>query len=374
MELVAEKYKITEVGLIPSDWEVKPLGNISYSIASGKSSTNNFEGGNYPIYGSTGIIGYCNQSDYYGNKILVARVGANAGTVNGVNGEYCVSDNTLMVALKIESDFTFVQYYLKYSNLNKLIFGSGQPLITGSQLKQLQIPLPPTKAEQTSIATALSDADSYISSLEKLIVKKRLLKHGAMQQLLSPKEGDALSQSKGWVVKKVSDLCDVGRGRVISHREINASMHSSYPVYSSQTSNDGVMGFIDTYDFDGEYITWTTDGEKAGTVFYRNGKFNCTNVCGTLKLKKGNAKYFAIALNQIASKHVSRNLANPKLMNDVMKKVEVPMPSPEEQTRIATILSDMDTGIAALEKQLAKARSIKQGMMQQLLTGKIRLV
>src|SRR6266699_6847833 len=129
-----------------------------------------------------------------------------------------------------------------------------------------------------------------------------------------------------WGVKKIGEISEVGRGRVISHREISASLYSMYPVYSSQTFNNGIMGYIDAYDFEGEYVTWTTDGVNAGTVFYRNGKFNCTNVCGTIKLKKDNPKFVAMILNKITPKYVSRNLANPKLMNDSLKKIKIPLP------------------------------------------------
>jgi type I restriction enzyme, S subunit len=176
-----------------------------------------------------------------------------------------------------------------------------------------------------------------------------------------------------WEIKKIGEIAQVGRGRVISHREIASSLNPHYPVYSSQTSDEGVMGYIDTYDFDGEYITWTTDGVNAGTVFYRNGRFNCTNVCGTIKLNRHNARYVAEVLGTLAPKYVSRNLANPKLMNDVTKQIPVPLPPTiKEQLAIATALSDVDTLITALDRLIAKKRDIKQAAMQELLTGKRR--
>ncbi|BBO18768.1 restriction endonuclease subunit S [Candidatus Brocadia pituitae] len=179
-------YKQTEVGIIPSDWDVKKLGSISSLIASGKSDTKP-SNGIYPIYGSTGIIGLSNKYDYEGEKFLVARVGANAGTVNWVNGKYCVSDNTLMVQLKNDVCFLYAVFFLRLFNLNKLVFGSGQPLITGSQLKQLLIPIPSTKIEQTAIAQVLSDMDAEIEALEKKLVKYKMIKQGMMQELLTGK-------------------------------------------------------------------------------------------------------------------------------------------------------------------------------------------
>ena len=105
---IAAGYKQTEVGVIPEDWNVKKLDTYSISIASGKSNTTTCFGSEFPIYGSTGIIGYSLKSDYKGDKILVARVGANAGAVYCVDGEYCISDNTLMVQLKYEVNFSFI--------------------------------------------------------------------------------------------------------------------------------------------------------------------------------------------------------------------------------------------------------------------------
>lgn len=103
------------------EWEVKTLGDLAENISSGKSNTKS-NVGNYPIYGSTGIIGRSSSFDYRGFKILVARVGANAGTVNQVNGEYNVSDNTLMVNLKPTVNIDFVRYFLVEYDLGSLIF------------------------------------------------------------------------------------------------------------------------------------------------------------------------------------------------------------------------------------------------------------
>jgi type I restriction enzyme, S subunit len=177
-----------------------------------------------------------------------------------------------------------------------------------------------------------------------------------------------------WSVTKLEDIAILGRGRVISHREIDSSSNSLYPVYSSQTLNNGVMGYIDTYDFEGEYLTWTTDGVNAGAVFYRNGRFNCTNVCGTIKLKKHDARFVAYVLGTKTRKYVATNLANPKLMNNVTKMIPFPIPTNiDEQLAIATALNDVDDLITSLDKLIAKKRLIKQGVMQELLTGKTRL-
>jgi type I restriction enzyme S subunit len=286
----------------------------------------------------------------------------------------------------------FISYYLNSnpgrSRLNLIETGTTMKHINVGDMLQFVVPLPPTRIEQEAIARALSDADALIQSLEQLIAKKRQIKQGTMQELLTGKKRlPGFAKKFGykqtevgeipldWEVKTLEQISTVGRGRVISHVEIAKSFDPRYPVYSSQTSNNGVMGYLDTFEFEGEYITWTTDGANAGTVFYRNGRFNCTNVCGTIKLKSDNAEFVANVLGQFTSRHVSRHLGNPKLMNDVMKRIKIPLPPhTTEQTAIATILSDMDAEIAALEGKLAKARHIKHGMMQELLMGRIRLI
>jgi restriction endonuclease S subunit len=177
-----------------------------------------------------------------------------------------------------------------------------------------------------------------------------------------------------WRVVSVDEISVVGRGRVISHREISRSIEPRYPVYSSQTANDGVMGFLDSFDFSGEYITWTTDGANAGTVFYRNGSFNCTNVCGTIKLFADYAPFVAAVLGQYSKSHVTRHVGNPKLMNDVMKRIRIPLPpTRSEQETIAAALSEADAYVASLVQLLAKKRNIRRGTMQALMNGRHRL-
>ena len=159
-----------------------------------------------------------------------------------------------------------------------------------------------------------------------------------------------------WPTAKIWMLFRLGRGRVISNLEIQDNA-GEYPVYSSQTENNGVLGYIDSYEFDGDYLTWTTDGAKAGTVFCREGKFNCTNVCGTMLAKIPVVlKYYLHALN-IATEGYIRYDINPKLMNDVMARILVPIPPLEEQQAIADYLDRKTAQIDAVVRE--KARQIE---------------
>ncbi len=120
----------------------------------------------------------------------------------------------------------------------------------------------------------------------------------------------------------------------------------TYPVYSSQTENNGELGKIDSYMFDGEYVTWTTDGANAGTVFYRYGKFNITNVCGLLSVMDSSVlleKYLFYFLQKNAGKYVNAGMGNPKLMSNVMASIKIDIPSLSEQKRIIAILDHFST-------------------------------
>jgi type I restriction enzyme S subunit len=187
--------------------------------------------------------------------------------------------------------------------------------------------------------------------------------------LIMNNEKDFKDLPEGWKFSKVKDLFIDGRGRIISEEEIK-SKEGIYPVYSSQTHNNGELGKINTYDFEGEFITWTTDGANAGTVFYRSGKFNCTNVCGILKPrnKNINVKFFSCLLSTIAKKYVSY-IGNPKLMNSTFRDIKIIHPdSYYEQRKIAEILETIDNAIEKTDKIIEKYKRIKQGLMQDLLT------
>lgn len=156
--------------------------------------------------------------------------------------------------------------------------------------------------------------------------------------------------------KNIQELCKISRGKVMSKDFIKANA-GEYPVYSSQTENNGELGKISTYDFDGEYLTWTTDGANAGSVFYRKGKFSVTNVCGLLEIKSKVMipKFLYYVLSIEAPKYVNAGMGNPKLMSNVMAKIRVAVPPLEVQCEIVHILDDFTLLSAELSAEL-KAR------------------
>lgn len=136
-------------------------------------------------------------------------------------------------------------------------------------------------------------------------------------------------------------------------------------MYSSQTKNDGLMGYYSDYLFD-TAITWTTDGANAGTVNYRNGKFYSTNVNGVLLSDKGYAnKAVAEIINRIAWKHVSK-VGNPKLMNNVMSEITITIPSVEEQETISRFFTQLDSTITLHERELDLLKETKKGFLQKM--------
>lgn len=179
--------------------------------------------------------------------------------------------------------------------------------------------------------------------------------------------------------KRIDELCIITRGRVMSKDYIRNNV-GQYPVYSSQTENNGELGKISTYDFEGEYLTWTTDGANAGSVFYRNGKFSVTNVCGLLKVKVDEitTKYLYHILSITAPKYVNKGMGNPKLMSNVMARIKVPLPPLSIQSEIVHILdsftlltAELTAELTARQKQYAFYRDYLLDFSDEDVTKKI---
>jgi len=168
--------------------------------------------------------------------------------------------------------------------------------------------------------------------------------------------------------RTVNDVCKVSRGRVISKDFIRIN-HGNYPVYSSQTANDGILGTINSFDFDGEFLTWTTDGAYAGSVFYRNGKFSITNVCGLLEVKENalHPRFLLYYLNIVAKKYVSEGMGNPKLMSNAMAKIPIPIPPLPIQQEIVRILDTFTDLDAELQAELEARKKQYEHYRNQLL-------
>ena len=234
-------------------------------------------------------------------------------------------------------------------------------------LIKIKVPVP-TKAEQTAIATALNDADVLITQLEKLIAKKRAIKQGAMQELLKPKEG--------WEEKKLGDVFEITAGGDYK-KEFSSNAKDDYhiyPIYSNSLSNKGLYGYCTYFSNEPNCITVTARG-TIGYSCHRDHNFAAIGRLLILKPKKPvDCFYFTEYINN-KIEFVLEVTGVPQLTVPKISQYKVSFPKAKaEQSRIAQILSDMDAEIEALEKKLNKYKMIKQGMMQNLLTGRIRLV
>jgi len=333
-------------------WKKCTLGDITINF-----NLRNKEKIELPMYSVTNNRGFIPQSEQFEDRDMVgedikaykiihnkdfaynpARI--NVGSIAKYNGSKPCMISSLYVCFKaangIDEDWLMhllrspkIQYYY---NINGE--GGVRIYLFYPNFARIRTSFP-TIAEQRKIANLLSLLDARITTQNKIIEDLKKLKSAISKKLLC---------NDKWTTYKIQDIAEIGRGRVISSVEIEKQRHPLYPVYSSQTSNDGIMGYLDNYMFDGEYITWTTDGANAGTVFYRNGKFNCTNVCGTLKIHlQFDCHFVSLVLQQATQKYVSSNLANPKLMNNTMASIKIRMPDMETQKRLSKVFQTLDS-------------------------------
>ena len=244
--------------------------------------------------------------------------------------------------------------------------------IQAKQLANIRVKYPLSKVEQQKIAEFLSTIDTVIKKKRETVSAWEERKKGVMQKLFSQEvrfKADDGSDFPDWEKKKIGDVFDVTRGYVLpvkKTREVSDNEYK-YPVYSSQTKNNGLMGFYNQKLYENA-ITWTTDGANAGKTVYRNEEFYCTNVCGVLLDKKGNHNAndcIANMIDTISKKYVSY-VGNPKLMNNVMSEIEIDFPCPEEQQKIADCLSSLDEVIEKQKAILAVWEELKKGLLQQM--------
>ena len=272
-----------------------------------------------------------------------------------VNQHVCIIRANKKLIPSFLCNFLLSQYGQK--QIESFQAGGNRQGLNFEQIKSIKIGLPSVE-EQKKIADLLLLIEQRITTQNKIIEDLKKLKSAISLKML---------HSDSWEQFRIKDIAIIGRGRVISSVEISQQKNPTYPVYSSQTSNEGIMGYLDDYMFEGEYISWTTDGANAGTVFYRNGKFNCTNVCGLLKLKKGFDTHFvSLVLAEATKKYVSVNLANPKLMNNTMGNIQIRLPKLEEQKRISIVFRRLHELLAIHNNLLTEYSKQKQYLLSQM--------
>ena len=243
----------------------------------------------------------------------------------------------------------------------------------------------PSIAEQQKIADCLSSLDELIEARKEKIASLKAYKKGLLEQLFPDKVSKStpppplifnklpklrFTGFEGeWEEVTIESIFKITRGNVLPMTLLKQeySEEYPYPVYSSQTKNNGLAGYYNEFLYENA-ITWTTDGANAGEVNYRKEKFYCTNVCGVLISEKGYAnKCIAELINSVSKSYVSY-VGNPKLMNGVMGSIKIQIPTEQkEQQKIANCLLSLDEKITAETEQVAQLQQHKKGLLQQLL-------
>jgi len=365
VESIPAGYKQTEVGVIPEDWKVKSIAEIAPLQRGFDLPTSQLKDGPYPVVYSNGVMNYHESAMVRGPGVTTGRSGT-LGKVHYIETDYWPHNTSLWVTRFNGNNPLFIFYLYTSIGFERFSSGSGVPTLNRNDAHSFHTAIPSSVNEQEAIATALSDTDALIESLEQLIAKKRQIKRGAMQELLTGKRR-LPGFSGGWEVKCVGDVLKIAHGR--SQHAVE-DQNGIYPILATGgqivTSNQflydkpsvliGRKGTIDKPQFM-DTPFWTVD-----TLFY------------SIIFEPNNAKFLYYRFCLIDWKQYNEASGVPSLNARTIERIELKIPSSEEQTAIATILSDMDSEITLLEEKLGKTRQIKQGMMQELLTGRIRLV
>ena len=395
---IPQGYKQTELGIIPKDWQLQSVGKhctVKARIGwQGLRSDEYLESGEYGLITSTDIVDgainwdtcyFVDKSRYIQDPniiiqeddTLISKDGTigKVGIVQNIPFPSTLNSGVFVVRPKLDNvykkylAFAFKSVYFQ-NFINRLTAGSTIVHLYQKDIVKFVFPVPPL-AEQRAIAEALSDVDGLIAALDKKIAKKRLLKQGAMQQLLTGKKCLLVFTDK-WVEKKLGKISHIKTG---GRNGDQAVENGKYPFFVRSQK----VYAIDTYSFDGEAILVPGEGGIGNIFHYINGKFDfhqrvykisdfADEACGKF-IYFYMSRYFGEYALSLTVKATVDSLRLPTFEEFVIY-----MPSDiKEQQAIATILSDMDKEITDLEAQRDKYRLLKSGMMQKLLTGQIRL-
>ncbi|RVY84284.1 restriction endonuclease subunit S [Helicobacter pylori] len=345
--------------LAPKGVEFRKLGEVC-DFQKGKSITKKavtfgkvpvISGGRQPAY-------YHNEANRSGETIAISSSGVYAGYVSYWDIPVFLADSFSVSPKQKTLMPKYLFHYLttQQDAIHATKSAGGIPHVYSKDLQNFLIPIPPLEIQQeiVKILDAFTELNTELKARKKQYeyYQNMLLdfndinsNHKDAKEKLAqktyPKRLKTLLQTlapKGVEFRKIGEICLIKRGRVIAKKILQEN--GKYPVYSSQTLNNGILGFIDTYDFDGEFLTWTTDGAYAGSVFYRNGRFSITNVCGLLQVIQDNIlhKYLYYILQITAPLYVSSGMGNPKLMSVAMQQITIPIPPLEIQQEIVKIL------------------------------------
>ena len=397
-------YKQTEVGVIPEAWGVTEVKDVTRSHKQGFYTKDSYVSNGVRLvritdlmnprvdYGAMPMLRIsCGDLDLYKIKrgdFLFARSGAIGRygivceDVEAVFGSYIIRFAFDSTQLNTEYFGFLYETEVVWRQLSSITQGSSNININASNIKSIQIPLPPLH-EQRAIAGALGEVDALIGALDQLFTKNRDLKQGALQQLLTgktrlpgfeTKRGYKQTEVGGipgnWETATLSALSSMKSGEGIT--STNIDQFSKYPCYGG----NGLRGFTTRFTHDGRYALVGRQGALCGNVLGVEGKFFASEHAIVVTASpRTDIRWLTFVLGEMHLNQYSESSAQPGLSVSKILSLNIACPpSKAEQTAIAKVLSDMDAELAALEQRRDKTRSLKQGMMQELLTGRTRLV
>ncbi len=369
---VKSGYKQTEVGLIPEDWFVTSLGKSFGKITTGKLDANAMSAnGEYPFFTCAKDVYRINDYAFDCDALLISGNGANVGYIHHYNGKFNAYQRTYVLT-DAKHDIHYLKIYTGVNLQERLrveVNAGNTPYIVKSTLSDMLIGLPNSSAEQQKIAFTLEDIDALISSLDQLIAKKRDIQQATMQQLLTGQRR-LPGFSSEWEVRPFNSIFQ--RINVKGH-QIQASDYQStgkYPVVDQ--GKDLIVGFSDNEEkrFINTPKGVIVFGDHTCIVKFVDFDFlvgaDGTQVLQAMEGQNTRFHAFQLQYRGIEPTGYNRHFK-------FLKERSFQEPPLDEQTAIATVLSDMEAELAALESRHDKAQQIKQGMMQELLTGRIRL-
>ena len=365
------------------EWEEMEIGEITGPISSGNSKN---EIGSATLYGSMGVIGTCKEATYVGCKILVARVGANAGTLQYVVEDCGVSDNTLVIKETGKVDFLWLFYCLTVINIGRMRFGGGQPLVTGKMIEKKKISIP-SLPEQRKIASFLSTIDEIIQSTESELTAWQERKKGVMQKIFNREvrfKADDGSEFPEWEERRIDSFANCYAGATPSTKVAEYWKNGSIPWMSSGEVNNREIYETEKKISELGYEKSSTKMIKPNTVVIAlagQGKTRgmvaiarisvCTNqsLCAIETNDMVNDDYlyqYLITqydnLRRISSGDGTRGGLNLQLVGEY----KVFLPVLHEQKKIADCLSSLDDVISNIQAELSAWKEFKKGLLQQM--------
>jgi type I restriction enzyme S subunit len=380
-------YKQTEVGVIPEDWSEEIISDFSTVIRGASprpKGDRRFYGGPVPRlmvedvtrdgkYVTPSVDSLTVEGAKYSRPCIKGTLtivcSGTVGVASFLAVDACIHDGFLAltnISKRICSDYLYHQLCALRERFDVgATHGGVFTNLTTTGVKSFVFPIPPTLPEQEAIAEILTDADEWIAALERLIEKKRSVKQGAMQELLSGKR--RLPGFDGeWERKRLGEMLSVRHGR--SQHQV-ADPYGCYPILGT----GGELGRANRFLYDKPSVLIGRKGTIDAPQFMDTPFWSVDTLFYSEVHDPNNAKYLFYRFCLIDWVRHNEASGVPSLNARTIESIEIESPPPAEQTAIAAVLSDMDEEIGLLEGKLAKARLIKRGMMQALLTGRVRL-